>query len=113
MIVDGSGRYAYLLGDFSYLAGDNRIDGFAIDLSSGVLTANGAAVLTPSAAKGVWSSIRRRGSCSPLLTDSREPTIRAKRGAMDYDLGFFDHETCRLESAGNPFAAKVLPMCWV
>lgn len=29
---------------------------------------------------------------------------------MDYDLGFFDHETCRLESAGNPFAAKVLPM---
>jgi putative transposase len=29
---------------------------------------------------------------------------------MDYDLGFFDHETCRLECAGNPFAAKVLPM---
>jgi putative transposase len=29
---------------------------------------------------------------------------------MDYDLGFFDHETCRLESAGNPFAPKVLPM---
>jgi hypothetical protein len=28
---------------------------------------------------------------------------------MDYDLGFFDHETCRLETAGNPFAAKVLP----
>jgi putative transposase len=29
---------------------------------------------------------------------------------MEYDLGFFDDETCRLESAGNPFAAKVLPM---
>ena len=29
---------------------------------------------------------------------------------MHYDLGFFDHETCRLESAENPFAAKVLPM---
>ena len=29
---------------------------------------------------------------------------------MDYDLGFFDDETCRLESAGNPFAPKVLPM---
>jgi hypothetical protein len=27
-----------------------------------------------------------------------------------YDLGFFDHETRRLESADNPFAAKVLPM---
>jgi len=28
---------------------------------------------------------------------------------MDYDLGFFDHETGRLGSAENPFAAKVLP----
>jgi putative transposase len=32
---------------------------------------------------------------------------------MHYDLGFFDHQTCRLESADNPFAAKVLPMCSV
>lgn len=30
---------------------------------------------------------------------------------MDYDLGFFDHETGRLGTAANPFAAKVLPMC--
>jgi len=29
---------------------------------------------------------------------------------MHYDLGFFDHGTSRLESAHNPFAAKVLPM---
>src|SRR6516162_5161002 len=29
---------------------------------------------------------------------------------MRYDLGFFDHETCRIESAESPFAAKVLPM---
>jgi putative transposase len=29
---------------------------------------------------------------------------------MDYDLGFFDHETGHLESADNPFEAKVLPM---
>ena len=29
---------------------------------------------------------------------------------MHYDLGFFDHETCRLESAHNPFNEKVLPM---
>jgi hypothetical protein len=28
---------------------------------------------------------------------------------MDYDLGFFDHETGRLGSVENPFAAKVLP----
>jgi putative transposase len=30
---------------------------------------------------------------------------------MEYDLGFFDHETGRLASADNPFAPKVLPMC--
>src|SRR5438105_14876537 len=29
---------------------------------------------------------------------------------MDYDLGFFDHETGRLASTENPFAPKVLPM---
>ena len=28
---------------------------------------------------------------------------------MHYDLGFFDHETGRVEAA-NPFGAKVLPM---
>jgi putative transposase len=30
---------------------------------------------------------------------------------MKYDLGYFDHETARVESAENPFGAKVLPMC--
>ncbi len=29
---------------------------------------------------------------------------------MTYDLGFFDQETCRIESAENPFVAKVSPM---
>ena len=29
---------------------------------------------------------------------------------MDYDLGYFDDETCRLEPIENPFSAKVLPM---
>ena len=29
---------------------------------------------------------------------------------MHYDLGFFDHETCRLETVDNPFEPKVLPM---
>jgi len=29
---------------------------------------------------------------------------------MQYDLGFFDHQTCRIESATNPFVAKVSPM---
>ena len=29
---------------------------------------------------------------------------------MHYDLGFFDHEQCRLEPVDNPFAPKVSPM---
>jgi putative transposase len=29
---------------------------------------------------------------------------------VHYDLGFFDHETCRLEPIADPFEAKVLPM---
>ena len=29
---------------------------------------------------------------------------------MQYDLGFFDHETGRIESVQNPFEARVLPM---
>jgi len=27
---------------------------------------------------------------------------------MDYDLGYFDHETCRLEPIENPFGSKVV-----
>jgi putative transposase len=30
---------------------------------------------------------------------------------MQYDLGYFDDETCRLEPIKNPFGPKVLPMC--
>jgi len=29
---------------------------------------------------------------------------------MNYDLGYFDDETCRLEPLTNPFGPKVLPM---
>ena len=29
---------------------------------------------------------------------------------MHYDLGYFDHETCRLEPLQSPFGPKVLPM---
>ena len=29
---------------------------------------------------------------------------------MQYDLGYFDDETCRIESAENPFSAKLSPM---
>ena len=29
---------------------------------------------------------------------------------MQYDLGYFDDETCRLEPIANPFGPKVLPL---
>ena len=29
---------------------------------------------------------------------------------MQYDLGYFDDETCRLEPIANPFGPKVLPI---
>ena len=29
---------------------------------------------------------------------------------MDYDSGYFDDETCRLEPIDNPFGSRVLPM---
>jgi putative transposase len=29
---------------------------------------------------------------------------------MQYDLGYFDHQACRVEPIDNPFKAKVLPM---
>ncbi len=32
---------------------------------------------------------------------------------MQYDLGYFDDETCRLEPIDYPFGSKVLPMCSV
>jgi putative transposase len=30
---------------------------------------------------------------------------------MEYDLGYFDDATCRVEPIDNPFGPKVLPMC--
>jgi hypothetical protein len=49
---------------------------------------------------------------------SSQPRLRIKEVSdkiwlvsfMDYDLGFFGHETGRLDSADNPFAGKVLPV---
>lgn len=31
-------------------------------------------------------------------------------GFMDYDLGYVDDDTCRLEPIENPFGPKVLPL---
>jgi hypothetical protein len=32
------------------------------------------------------------------------------RHLLQYDLGYFDGETCRLEPIDNPFGSKGLPM---
>jgi 6-phosphogluconolactonase (cycloisomerase 2 family) len=53
MIVDPSGRYAYLVGSFNYVPEDRRIDAFAIDPTSGDLTANGPGVVTPGSVRQV------------------------------------------------------------
>jgi hypothetical protein len=46
----------------------------------------------------------RRSACG------RSPTIWLV-SCMEFDLRYFDDETCRLEPIQNPFGPKVLPMC--
>ncbi len=36
--------------------------------------------------------------------------LTSSRTFMRYELGFFDHEKCRLEPIDNLFEPKVLPM---
>jgi hypothetical protein len=49
---------------------------------------------------------------APFNQWRREPGqgARLARQLYDYDLGYFDDETCRLEPIKNPFGPKVLPM---
>jgi len=53
------------------------------------------------------------------MTDFELPTLLGLRAGderlwlvsfMQYDLGYFADETCRLEPIDNPFGPKVLPM---
>jgi putative transposase len=37
-------------------------------------------------------------------------TFGSSASWTDYDLGYFDHQECRLEPTENPLGAKVLPM---
>ena len=50
--------------------------------------------------------------CESAAASSSASRIELKTRAieMHYDLGFFDHETGRVECADNPFQAKVLLM---
>jgi hypothetical protein len=76
------------------------------------------------------TEIRERQECGGLRAylpgtpeDQYQSGLRRPKGGVNqvseqiwlvsfkqYDLGFFDHETCRIESAENPFVAKVSPM---
>jgi hypothetical protein len=46
----------------------------------------------------------------PLKINLSQAFAGQSVSVMRYDLGFFDHETSRIESADNPFAAKLFPM---
>ena len=41
---------------------------------------------------------------------SRATPSKTDGTSGEYDLGYFDDETCRLEPIDNPFGPKVLPM---
>ena len=58
---------------------------------------------------------RKRVNISTVLAGERVGIKEVDDGIwivsfMQYDLGFFDHEKCRLEPVDNPFEPKVLPM---
>jgi hypothetical protein len=58
------------------------------------------------------ASLLATSSCSPPAHGLAAwfPNCGRARPFMDYDLGYFDDERCRLEPIENPFGPKVLPM---
>jgi hypothetical protein len=50
--------------------------------------------------------VKRDDPAAPIRQDHLAPISFVS--FMDYDLGFFDEETTRLEPIGNPFEAQVL-----
>jgi hypothetical protein len=57
----------------------------------------------------------RRLSCSegspPRGKNYERAAGRDNAASSEFDLGYFDDETCRLEPIQNPFGPIVLPMC--
>lgn len=66
----------------------------------------------------VCAAIRSCAQCLAILRATAGQAVGIKQvedhiwltSFMDYDLGYFDDETCRLEPLPNPFGPKVLPM---
>ena len=85
--------------------------------------------LLPPAEPEVYIRVRQRGCriCGEATRDPADSHRSGRRAGqdvgvrqvsdriclvsfMDYDLGYFDDEECRLEPIENPFSPKVLPM---
>jgi putative transposase len=71
--------------------------------------------LSPSPHAAESASIARKSILSTVFAGQRVGIKQVSDliwlvSFMDYDLGYFDHETCRLEPIENPFGPKVLPM---
>ncbi len=52
MLVEPSGRYAYLLNNFNFVPADNHVDAFSIDQATGALTTIGTPALVQGVAEG-------------------------------------------------------------
>ena len=59
-----------------------------------------------------WGAPKIREKLRRLHSEVQTPAISTVHAVpfMHNDLGFFDHQTCRLETVDNPFEPKVLPM---
>ncbi len=66
----------------------------------------------------MFFGLRMVGASAASLTDLAGQKVGIKQVSnsiwlvsfMQYDLGYFDLDACRLEPIDNPFSAKVLPM---
>ena len=45
-----------------------------------------------------------------IVSAFRIVSTKSDQAHMDYDPGYFDDQTCRLEPIEDPFGPKVLPM---
>jgi hypothetical protein len=75
-----------------------------------------------SLATALWEARSLAASLSSSYTTTRDLTVFAGQSIgikqvseeiwlvsfMDYDLGYFDHDACRLEPLENPFGPKLL-----
>jgi 6-phosphogluconolactonase (cycloisomerase 2 family) len=86
MIVEPSGRYAYLLGNFNARPADNHVDAFSIDQSTGALTSIGTPVLVPG---GVYGGMAIDASGRFLFVGNEKFSGTFDPGVLPYDASTF------------------------